>query len=196
MACAAPESVRLARLCGVSSLHRKTNNVHYYCIFVFATGTDEMEHSKKFSFSLLRRREARHRAHCSVYVFFMTLITFCYFSSSIYFAFVKSHTATNRKDASWALPREKKLQKKTFSTNKFPSFFHLLAAIYYRAKEMGKGNNNKMCPRMKNFHLEYVCRNQRLWRRRRRQRQVHLSPERANFFTSTFDLGRCAAHLL
>lgn len=153
VACAAPESVRLARLCGVSSLHRKTNNVHYYCIFVFATGTDEMEHSKKFSFSLSRRREARHRAHCSVYVFFMTLITFCYFSSSIYFAFVKSHTATNRKDASWALPREKKLQKKNFFNEQISLIFPLIGCHLLSGERNGKRQQQQNVPANEKFPL-------------------------------------------
>lgn len=82
-------SVRSARLCGASSLHRIMNERNAI-VFVFATGTDE--HSKSFSSLLSWRgvaqtpRARTHTDHTALnftvylsfrtYIFYMTLITF------------------------------------------------------------------------------------------------------------------------
>lgn len=129
----------------------------------------------------------------------MTLITFCYFSSSIYFAFFM----TNRKDASSALQKNKKKnvsrKKNFFNANKFHSFFHLLAAIYYRAKEMD-GKKVKNAPTNEEFSHWNICMKKSataaVVATTTASASSFITEARANFFASTFDLGRCNAHLL
>lgn len=87
---------------------------------------------------------------------------FCYFSSSIYFAFVKSHNHDEPMQSFSGFGEQNKnaQQKKNFfNANKFHSFFHLLAAIYYWDERNGskKKKNVKKCAREWEISTRNIC---------------------------------------